>query len=122
MAITFKNKVTFRPGAMLHFGTISWIANKEGTLHHIADPPEKKPSSRIPRKVRARLRTTPPLAAPGKTIPCGPKFGNPQEKKDRSIRVSLTRKTPLSTSPTKEWTWITPKKETNTPSQGRITR
>jgi hypothetical protein len=30
----------------------------------------------------------------------------------------LTRKTPLSTSPTKEWTQITRKKEANAPSQG----
>jgi hypothetical protein len=33
-----------------------------------------------------------------------------------------TRKTPLSTSPTKEWTWITRKKEANAPSQGMRTR
>jgi hypothetical protein len=25
------------------FGAISFVADEEGTLHHIADPPEKKP-------------------------------------------------------------------------------
>jgi hypothetical protein len=122
MAITFKNKITLRPGAMFRFGTISCIVDKEGTLHRIADPPEKKPSSEILRGAGARLRTAPPLAARGKMIPCGPKFGNPRERKDRSAGVSLNRKNLLSTSPTKEWTRITRKKETNTPSQGRRTR
>jgi hypothetical protein len=122
MAITFKNKITLHPGAMFCFGTISCVADEEGTLHRIEDLPEKKPSSGIPREAGARLQTAPPLAARGKMIPCGPKFGNPRERKDRSIGVLLTQKTPLSTSPTKEWTQITRKKETNTPSQGRRTR
>jgi hypothetical protein len=93
MAITFKNKITLHPGAMFRFGTISCIADKEGTLHRIADPPEKKPSSRIPREARARLRTAPPPVAREKMIPCGPRFGSPQEKKDRSVGVPLV--TPL---------------------------
>jgi hypothetical protein len=41
MAITFKNKITLRPGAMFHFGTISCIEDEEGTLHRVADPSEK---------------------------------------------------------------------------------
>jgi hypothetical protein len=53
MAITFKNKITC-------------IVDEEGTLHHIADLPEKKPSSRIPRKAGARLWTSPPLVARGR--------------------------------------------------------
>ena len=92
MAITFKNKNTLRPGAMFYLGTISCIADKEGTLHSVAYPPEKKLSSGIPREARARL-----------------------------VRVSLTRKTPLSTSPTKEWTQITQKKKANVLSQGMRT-
>jgi hypothetical protein len=63
----------------------------------------------------------PPLVARGKMILCGPGFGSPREKKDRLVRVLLTRKTPLSTSSTKEWTRITRKKEINIPSQGRRT-
>jgi hypothetical protein len=122
MAITFKNKITLRPGAMFRFGTISCIADEEGTLHRIVDPPEKKPSSGIPRQARARLRTTPLCVARGKMIPCGSRFGSPQKKKDRSVGISFTRKTPLSTSPTKEWTRITRKKEINISSQGRRTR
>jgi hypothetical protein len=38
------------------------------------------------------------------------------------VGSSPTKKTPLSTSPTKEWIWITRKKEANVPSQGTRTR
>jgi hypothetical protein len=96
--------------------------DEEGTLHRIVDPPEKKPSSGILMEARARLRTAPPLTARGKMIPCEPRIGSPQEKKDRSIGVSLTQKTPLSTSPTKEWTRISRKNKINIPSKGRRTR
>jgi hypothetical protein len=51
MAITFKNKITLSPRAMFSFGTISCIADEGGTLHRVADPPEEKPSSGIPREV-----------------------------------------------------------------------
>jgi hypothetical protein len=122
LTITFKNKITLRPGAMFRFGTISCIANEEGTLHRVADPPEKKSSLGILREAKARLRTTPPLAARGKMTPCRPEFGSPREKKDQSIGVSLIQKTPLSTSPTKEWTWITRKKEIDILSRGRRIR
>jgi hypothetical protein len=37
---------------MFCFGTISSMVDKEGILHHIADPPEKKPSSKISEKAR----------------------------------------------------------------------
>jgi hypothetical protein len=107
---------------MFCFGTISCIADEEGTLHRVADPPEKKPSLGIPRKARARLWAVPPPATRGKMIPRRPRIGNPREKKDQTVRVSLTRRTPLSTSPTKEWTQITQKKESNVPSQGMRTR
>jgi hypothetical protein len=63
-----------------------------------------------------------PPAARGKMIPCGPRLRSPQEKKDRKVRILLTQKTPLSTSPTKEWTRINQKKEISIPSQGRKTR
>jgi hypothetical protein len=91
-------------------------------LHRVANPPEKKPSSGIPREAKARLRTTPPLIAPGKMVPCRPRFRNPWEKEDRSVEASLTQKTSLFTSLTKEWTRITQRKEVNIPSQGRRTR
>jgi hypothetical protein len=41
MAITSKCKITLRPGTMFCFGTISSIADEEGTLHHVADLSEK---------------------------------------------------------------------------------
>jgi hypothetical protein len=108
-------------GAMFRFGTISCIEDVEGTLHRIADPPEKKYSSGIPREAKARLRTAPPLTARGKMVPRKPGFRSPREKEDRLVGASLTRRTPLSTSPTKEWTRITRKKEVNVLSRGRRT-
>jgi hypothetical protein len=42
MAVTFYSKITLRPGSIFRFGTISSVADEEGTLHRIADPPEKK--------------------------------------------------------------------------------
>jgi hypothetical protein len=50
MAIAFKNKITLRLGAMFRFGTISCIADEEGTLHRVADPPEKS----LPRESRGK--------------------------------------------------------------------
>jgi hypothetical protein len=42
MAVTFHRKITLRPGSVFCFGTISSVADEEGTLHRIADPPKKK--------------------------------------------------------------------------------
>jgi hypothetical protein len=117
MAITFKNKITLSPGAMFRFGNISCIV----TLHHVADTLEKIPSSGIPREAKASLWTVPPLTAQGKMVPCKPGFRSPREKEDQSVGASLTRRTPLSTSSTKEWTRITRKKEVNDLSRGRRT-
>jgi hypothetical protein len=50
MAITFQYKIALRPGSMFCFGTISFVADEEGILHRIADPPEKKPSPKISKK------------------------------------------------------------------------
>jgi hypothetical protein len=54
MAITFQHKIVLRPGSMFCFGTISSVADEEGTLHRIADPPERKPSSTNSGKARAK--------------------------------------------------------------------
>jgi hypothetical protein len=45
MAISFYSEVTLRPGSMFCFGTISFVADEEGILHRIADPPRKESSS-----------------------------------------------------------------------------
>jgi hypothetical protein len=91
MLVTFKNKITLSLGAMFHFGTISCIADVEGTLHHVADPPEKKPSSGILREAKARPRTAPPLTARGgHLVPCKPGFRSPGEKEEQSLWASLT--------------------------------
>jgi hypothetical protein len=97
MAITFYSKITLRPGSVFCFGTISSVADEEGILHRIADPLEKKSP---PTNSENTGETQPPALR--KKIISG-KSG---------AEGSLTRKTPLSTSSTKEWTRIAKKKET----------
>jgi hypothetical protein len=89
------------------FGTISSIADEKGTLHRIVDPPKKKFSLEIPRKAGARQRIAQPPAPRAKITSYKPKIGN-----------LLARRTPLPTSPTKEWTWITRKKDAGVPRKG----
>jgi hypothetical protein len=97
MAVTFYSKITMRPRSVFCFGTISSVADEEGILHRIADPPEKKSP---PTNSENAGKASPPALR--KKIVSG-KSG---------AEGSLTRKTPLSTSSTKEWTRITRKKET----------
>jgi hypothetical protein len=104
MAVTSQCKIALRPGSVFCFGTISSVADEKGILHRIADPPEKRPSSEISEKVRTRQRMAQPPAPQMKTTSCKWRTGN-----------SLARRTPLSTSPTKEWTRITRKKEASVP-------
>jgi hypothetical protein len=96
MAVTFHSKITLRPGSVFCFETISSIADEEGTLHRLADPPKKK---------------SPPT-----------NFKNTREVQPPALRKKiafrklgaegpLTRRTPLSASPTKEWTQVARKKE-----------
>jgi hypothetical protein len=86
MSVTFYSKITLRPGSVFCFGTISSIADEEGTLHRIADPPEKKSP---PTNSENAGEAQPPALR--KKIVSG---------KSRA-EGSLTRRTPLSTSPTK---------------------
>jgi hypothetical protein len=74
---------------MFCFGTISSVADKEGILHHIADPPEKKPSLKISRKARTKQEIAQPPALRAKTTSYKPGAEN-----------SFARRTPLSTSST----------------------
>jgi hypothetical protein len=96
MAITFHNKITLRPGSVFCFGTISSIADEDGTLHRIANPPKKKSP---PTNSENTGEAQPPALR--KKIAFG-KSG---------AESPLTWRTPLSTSLTKEWTQIARKKE-----------
>jgi hypothetical protein len=102
MAVTFQHKIILRPRSTFCFGTISSVADEEGTLHRIADPLERKSSSEIPGKIRAKQEKVQP-PAPRKKITFS----------KLEVQGSSTRRTPLSTSPTGEWTRITRKKEMN---------
>jgi hypothetical protein len=51
MAVTFLPKIVFRPGSTFCFGTISAVADEEGTLHRIADLTERRSSSKISVKI-----------------------------------------------------------------------
>jgi hypothetical protein len=102
MAITFQHKIVLRPGSMFYFGTISSIADEEGTLHRIVDPSERKSSSKISRKIGAKQEKAQPLALQKKTT--FNKLG---------AEGPSTRRTLLTTSSTKKGTRITRKKEVN---------
>jgi hypothetical protein len=100
MAVTFQHKIILRPGSMFCFGTISSVADEEGTLHRIMDPPERKFSSKVSEKIGARQeKAQPPMLRKKITFS---KLG---------AEGPSARRTPLSTSPTGEWTQITRKKE-----------
>jgi hypothetical protein len=97
MTVTFHSKITLRPGSIFCFGTISSMADEEGTLHRIADPSEKKsPPTNSENAGEAQPPALRKKIVSGKSGAEGP----------------LTRTTPLSTYPTKEWTQIARKKET----------
>jgi hypothetical protein len=102
MAITFQHKIILRPGSVFCSGTISSVADEEGTLHHIADPPERKSSSKISEKIGAKQEKAQPPALRAKTT--FNKLG---------AEGSCTQRTPLSTFTTEKCTRITRKKEAN---------
>jgi hypothetical protein len=97
MAVTFHSKITLRPGSVFCFGTISSVADEEGTLHRIADPPEQK---------------SPPTNSENIGEAQSPALQKKIVSGKSGAESPLTRRTPLSTSPTKEWTQIARKKET----------
>jgi hypothetical protein len=78
------------------FGTISSIADEDGTLHRIADPPENK---------------SPPTNSENTGEAQPPALREKITFRKSGVEGPLTRRTPLSTSPTKEWTQVARKKE-----------
>jgi hypothetical protein len=102
MAVTFQRKIILRPGSMFCFRTISSIADEEGTLHRIADPPERKSYSKIFEKIVAKQEKVQPPALREKIT--FSKLG---------AEGPSTRRTSLSTYPAEKWTRITRKKEAN---------
>ena len=101
MAVTFHRKITLCPGSVFYFGTISSIADEEGTLHRITDLPKKKSTPTRSENIGVKKEKAQPPALRKKIA-----FRKP------GAEGPLTRRTPLSTSPTKEWTQIARKKET----------
>jgi hypothetical protein len=91
MTVTFQHKIILRPGSVYCFGTISSVADEEGTLHHIVDLPEKKSSSKISEKIGAKQGKAQPPALREKIT--FSKLG---------VEGPSTRRTPLSTSPTEK--------------------
>jgi hypothetical protein len=102
MVVTFQHKIILHPGSVFCFGTISSVADEEGTLHRIADPPKRKSSSKISEKIGAKQgKAQPPTLRKKITFS---KLG---------AEGPSTWRTPLSTSPTEKWTRITRRKEAN---------
>jgi hypothetical protein len=91
MAVTFQHKIVFRPGSTFCFRTISSVADEEGTLHRIADPPRRKSPPTTSENIEAKQGKPQPPALRKKIASSKPGAEGP-----------LTRRTPLSTSPTKE--------------------
>jgi hypothetical protein len=60
MAVTFQHKIILHPGSMFYFRTISSVADEEGTLHRIADLPERKFSSKVSEKIGAKQEKAQP--------------------------------------------------------------
>jgi hypothetical protein len=60
MAIIFQYKIALRLGSVFGFGTISSVADEEGILHRIADPPEKEafPENLRERRIEAANSAT----------------------------------------------------------------
>jgi hypothetical protein len=102
MAVTFHRKITLRPGSVFCFGTISSVADEEGTLHRIVDPPKKKSPPTNSENIRVRKEKAQPPALWKKIA-----FSKP------GAEGPLTRRTSLSTSSMKEWTQIARQNETN---------
>jgi hypothetical protein len=78
------------------------VADEEGTLHHITDPPKKKSPPTYSENIGVKKEKAQPPALRKKIA-----FSKP------GTEGPLTRRTPLSTSSTKEWTQIVRKTETN---------
>jgi hypothetical protein len=102
MVVTFQHKIILCPGSVFCFGTISSVADEEGTLHRIADPPERKSSSKISEKIGAKQGKAQPPALREKIT--FNKLG---------AEGLSTWRTPLSTSLTEKWTRIARRKEAN---------
>jgi hypothetical protein len=62
MVVTFQHKIILCPGSVFCFGTISFVADEEGTLHRIADPPERRSSSKISEKIGVKQEEAQPPA------------------------------------------------------------
>jgi hypothetical protein len=88
MAIIFKNKITFSQGAIFCFGTISCIADIEGTLQRITALPKKKPSSGIPREAEGKPRAMPPLTAREGVALCKSGLKSPEDGRPVSRGLS----------------------------------
>jgi hypothetical protein len=78
------------------------MADEEGTLHRITDPPEREPSSTNSGKAGVKQEKAQPLVPRTKTPSCKPGTEGP-----------FTRRTPLSTSSTETWTQIVRREEAN---------
>jgi hypothetical protein len=95
MVVTFQHKIILRLGSVFCFETMSSVADEEGTLHRIADLPRRKSPPTTSENIRVKQGKAQPPSLRKKIA-----FSKPGAERP------LTRRIPLSTSPTKEWTQI----------------
>lgn len=142
MAITFSAAIIFHAGEFFHFGTLSFIIDQKVILHHVLDAGREAPGARtisLARKGSSPMSETDPTVTVVRTQPTSarttmmsgePKrprlIGTPRRSavappRARTALVPAPRPTKtatqgwqtlLSTSPTREWIRIAPKKGT----------
>jgi hypothetical protein len=64
MAIIFNIPITSNVGEIFYFGSLSYIADQEGVLHHITDPSDKRTSLMAPNVEVGLSHLTPARTAP----------------------------------------------------------
>jgi hypothetical protein len=85
MAVTFHRKITLRPGSVFCFGTISSVADEEGTQHRIADPPRKKSPPTTSENVGVRQGKAQPPALQKKIAFSKPEGRGPADPENSTV-------------------------------------
>jgi hypothetical protein len=91
MAVTFQRKITLRPESMFCFGTISSVADEEGTLHRIADPPRKKSPPATSENIGVRQRKAQPPTLRKKIAFSKPVREKPADPENSTVYLSDER-------------------------------
>jgi hypothetical protein len=117
MAIIFDTLITFNAREVIRFGSLSCITDQEGVLHRIAVPSESRSSPMEPiAPMNSKVRKPQPTFASCRIAPASGRPRAITTHVARSTKAAhLSRRTPLSMSPTRVWTRITRRKGVDSP-------